>query len=61
MEKTFRSGSIREMEELMIMHRLGENEQNRTHSARTLQISVRTLRNKLREYRERDKEPAGVH
>jgi two-component system nitrogen regulation response regulator NtrX len=58
MEKTFRSGSIREMEELMIMHRLGENEQNRTHSARTLQISVRTLRNKLREYRERDEEPA---
>ena len=60
-EKTFRSGSIREMEELMIKHRLGDHEQNRTHTAMTLRISVRTLRNKLREYREREEEPAEVH
>jgi len=59
-EKAFRLGSIREMEELMIKHRLGDHEQNRTHTATTLRISVRTLRNKLREYRERDLEPAEV-
>ena len=52
MERTFRHGSIRDMERLMIVHRLGANEQNRTHAAKTLKISVRTLRNKLREYRE---------
>jgi DNA-binding NtrC family response regulator len=52
LEQTFRFGSVREMEKLMIIHRLGEHEQNRTHTAKTLDISVRTLRNKLREYRE---------
>ena len=57
MEKTFRDGSIRAMEKLMIMHRLGDHSQNRTHTAKTLQISVRTLRNKLREYREKQREP----
>jgi DNA-binding NtrC family response regulator len=49
-EKAFRYGSIREMEKLMILNRLQENEENRTRSARTLEISVRTLRNKLHEY-----------
>jgi DNA-binding NtrC family response regulator len=50
-EQTFRTGSIRDMERLMILSRLTENEQNRTKAARTLEISVRTLRNKLRDYR----------
>jgi len=49
-EHTFRFGSIREMEKLMILNRLEENEQNRTRSAESLEISVRTLRNKLHEY-----------
>jgi DNA-binding NtrC family response regulator len=48
----FERGSIREMERLMIMERLARMNQNRTHSAASLDISVRTLRNKLREYRE---------
>jgi len=50
--QTFERGSIREMERLMIMARLDRLHQNRTHSAVSLDISVRTLRNKLREYRE---------
>ena len=49
-EETFRHGSIREMEKLMILNRLRENEDNRTRSSKTLDISVRTLRNKLHEY-----------
>jgi DNA-binding NtrC family response regulator len=50
-EDAFRFGSIRHMERLMILNRLGDNEGNRTHAAATLDISVRTLRNKLRDYR----------
>jgi hypothetical protein len=57
-EKTFRSGSIREMERLMILDRLARLNQNRTRSAVSLEISVRTLRNKLRDYR--SETPAGV-
>ena len=49
--RTFERGSIREMERLMIVARLARLNQNRTHSAASLDISVRTLRNKLREYR----------
>lgn len=52
MERTFRRGTIREMERLMIFDRLDRLDQNRTRSAASLEISVRTLRNKLREYRE---------
>jgi DNA-binding NtrC family response regulator len=52
-EQTFRHGSIRDMERLMILHRLAANSDNRTRTSRTLDISVRTLRNKLREYRNR--------
>lgn len=50
--RAFEQGSIHEMERLMIMERLARMNQNRTHSAASLDISVRTLRNKLREYRE---------
>ncbi|MDH3217496.1 MAG: sigma-54 dependent transcriptional regulator [Candidatus Krumholzibacteria bacterium] len=52
-EHAFRYCSIRQMEKLMIMHRLQCNEQNRTRTAQTLDISVRTLRNKLRDYRQK--------
>jgi DNA-binding NtrC family response regulator len=44
---------LREMEKKMIFHALEENEGNRTHAAKMLGISVRTLRNKLNEYQER--------
>ncbi|HEU4928415.1 MAG TPA: helix-turn-helix domain-containing protein [Candidatus Krumholzibacteria bacterium] len=52
-ERVFRRGSIREMERLMILDRLKRLNQNRTRSAESLEISVRTLRNKLRDYRTR--------
>jgi DNA-binding NtrC family response regulator len=55
--RTFEQGSIRDMERLMIMERLSRMNQNRTHSAASLDISVRTLRNKLREYREESRVP----
>jgi DNA-binding NtrC family response regulator len=48
--RVFRFGSVREMERLMILNRLEENANNRTRSAESLEISVRTLRNKLHEY-----------
>jgi len=51
-EEAFRHGSVRKMEKLMILFRLVEHDQNRTRAAKSLEISVRTLRNKLREYRE---------
>ena len=46
-------GSLREMEEQMIYRTLDETEGNRTHAAKILGISVRTLRNKLNEYKEK--------
>lgn len=49
--------TVAEMERELIMKTLEHCEQNRTRSAKVLGISVRTLRNKLREYRG---EPAGV-
>jgi DNA-binding NtrC family response regulator len=50
MEQVFRHGSVREMEKLMILGRLNELKENRTKAAHSLDISVRTLRNKLHEY-----------
>ena len=44
---------LREMEEKMIYHTLERTEGNRTHAAKILGISVRTLRNKLNEYKEK--------
>ena len=42
---------LKEMEEKMIFHTLDKTEGNRTHAAKILGISVRTLRNKLNEYK----------
>jgi two-component system response regulator FlrC len=46
-------GSLKEMEKTMIFRALDQTDGNRTHAANLLGISVRTLRNKLHEYRER--------
>ncbi|NQS99046.1 MAG: sigma-54-dependent Fis family transcriptional regulator [candidate division Zixibacteria bacterium] len=44
--------SIAEMEKRMILRALEQFDNNRTRAAEALGISIRTLRNKLREYRE---------
>ncbi len=46
------SGSLKEMEQKMIFKTLDQTEGNRTHAAKILGISVRTLRNKLNEYKD---------
>ncbi|MDG4477029.1 sigma-54-dependent transcriptional regulator [Thiovibrio frasassiensis] len=43
--------TLREVERQMILQALQANDNNRTHAAEILGISVRTLRNKLHEYR----------
>jgi DNA-binding NtrC family response regulator len=43
--------SLKDVERQMIMQALQKTDDNRTHAARMLGISVRTLRNKLHEYR----------
>jgi two-component system response regulator HydG len=43
--------TLRELEKVAILKALQDTGGNRTHAARRLGISVRTLRNKLREYR----------
>ena len=45
--------SVREMEEQLIFQTLKQANNNRTRAAKILGISVRTLRNKLKVYRER--------
>lgn len=44
------AGTLRDMEKKMIFQALQDHNGNRTHAARILGISVRTLRNKLHEY-----------
>jgi DNA-binding NtrC family response regulator len=44
--------TVRNMEKELIFRTLEEVDDNRTHAAELLGISIRTLRNKLREYRE---------
>jgi DNA-binding NtrC family response regulator len=46
--------SLKEMEEKMIFKTLDQTAGNRTHAAKILGISVRTLRNKLNEYKEKN-------
>jgi len=43
--------SVKEMEKELILNTLNELEGNRTHAAKALGISIRTLRNKLNEYK----------
>ena len=59
-DSLFRAGVIplHEMERIMIMRGLEQTAGNRTQAAEILGISVRTLRNKLSEYREKGLEPA---
>ncbi|MCD4722670.1 MAG: sigma-54 dependent transcriptional regulator [Desulfobacula sp.] len=45
--------SLKDMEQKMIFKTLDQTEGNRTHAAKILGISVRTLRNKLNEYKEK--------
>ena len=45
--------SLKEMERKVIFSALDQTNGNRTHAADILGISVRTLRNKLNEYREK--------
>lgn len=49
---TLVNGSLWEMERELIFKTLARVKDNRTHAAKELGISIRTLRNKLREYRE---------
>jgi two-component system response regulator FlrC len=49
--------TLREMEQSMIFQALKETSGNRTHAAKLLGISVRTLRNKLHEYRQEQQRP----
>ncbi len=44
--------SVKEMEKKLIFHTLSEVDDNRTQAAELLGVSIRTLRNKLKEYRE---------
>src|SRR5262249_61827029 len=45
--------TVREMERRLIVETLKRTKNNRTQAARMLGISIRTLRNKLAEYRSR--------
>ncbi len=54
------AGSLKEMEKRMIFHTLDQTNGNRTHAADILGISVRTLRNKLNEYREKMSASSGL-
>jgi DNA-binding NtrC family response regulator len=49
-----KSVSVREMEEQLIFQTLQQVNDNRTQAAKRLGISVRTLRNKLKAYREKE-------
>lgn len=51
--------TVRQMEKKLIVTTLAEVDQNRTRAAELLGISIRTLRNKLREYKRESEQMAG--
>lgn len=53
-EVNLSSVTIEEMEKKLIEKTLNEKGGNRTHAAKSLGISIRTLRNKLNEYKDRE-------
>ena len=53
-------GSVKEVERELILQTLNREDWNRTRASRKLGISIRTLRNKLQEYRRDGFLPAGV-
>jgi two-component system response regulator FlrC len=55
------SFSVKEMEEQLIFKTLQKVQGNRTQAAKLLGISVRTLRNKLKQYRSRDFAEGGMN
>ncbi|MBI1820269.1 MAG: sigma-54-dependent Fis family transcriptional regulator [Nitrospirae bacterium] len=50
------TGTVREAERALILETLEKTKANRTHAAKLLGVSIRTLRNKLNEYRDRPHE-----
>jgi DNA-binding NtrC family response regulator len=52
--------TLREVEKAVILRTLNEHDNNRTRTAEMLGISIRTLRNKLREYREEGQNTAAA-
>jgi DNA-binding NtrC family response regulator len=50
---------VREVEQRLIVDTLERTRNNRTQAARLLGISIRTLRNKLAEYRQRGEHVTG--
>jgi two-component system response regulator FlrC len=52
--------TVAEMERELILSTLARLDGNRTHTARALGLSVRTIRNRLREYRNRDQGAAAL-
>ena len=48
--------SLRDIEKEVILKTLGAHDGNRTKTAETLDITSRTIRNKLREYRDEGQE-----
>jgi len=49
--ESMEGATLRDVERQMILHALQKTDNNRTHAAKMLGVSVRTLRNKLHEYR----------
>ena len=48
--QTAEGGTLADMEKQMILNTLDQTLGNRTHAAKILGISIRTLRNKLQQY-----------
>ena len=60
-QETIKVGmTVREMEKELIYKTLNEVNDNRTHAAEILGVSIRTLRNKLNEYRAQSKNISGL-